>query len=125
MNDTGLATYMENLAESLTKMALDSDDNKVMGKAGTMVTFVRVQWLWLILPLILVLMGLIFLLVTRQASKKRKTPLWKASLWPLLFRGLEDEVDVHVNNTGSMQEVADEMNVRLRHEDDGRLTLGR
>ena len=125
MNDTGLATYMENLAESLTKMALDSDDNKVLGKAGTMVTFVRVQWLWLILPLILVLLGLIFLLVTRQASKKRKTPLWKASLWPLLFRGLEDEVDVHVNNTGSMQEVADEMNVRLRHEDDGRLTLGR
>lgn len=108
---------MENLAQSLTRLALDSDDNKVLGNVGTMVTFVRVQWLWLILPLVLVFMGPIFLLVTRWASKKRNLPLWKASLWPLLFRGLECDVDVRANAVSEMQELADNVSVKLRLEE--------
>ena len=124
IHTTGLDTFMSSLEASLTKVALDSDEHKVTGKAGVMVTFVRVRWLWLILPIILEVLGLLFLIVTVWASRKRKLPLWKASLWPLLFQGLDQEVNLHASTIGHMHEIADNMNVSLKPDDDGRLILG-
>ena len=90
-----------------------------------MVTFVCMRWPWLILPALLEITGLIFLLAMKRASRKCKLSLWKASLWPLLFRGLHLDVPVRANNVRHMQQMAETMNARLRLDDDGRLVLAR
>ncbi|KAJ9617241.1 hypothetical protein H2200_000962 [Cladophialophora chaetospira] len=109
VHSMGLATFMENVAESLTKLVLDLDGNKIIGNSGSQVAFVHVRWLWLIMPGILELTGLVLLVLTIQSSKKRDAPLWKSSIFPLLFHGLESGSGVADEKIGRMQDVAEIM----------------
>ncbi len=122
---TGLAVFMEQVAESLTKLALDLDGKGIIGNPGSQVAFVHVRWLWLIMPGMLELTGLILLVLTICSSKKRDAPPWKSSILPLLFHGLEHGSDVADEKVGRMQDRADSIRFRLRMApSDGRLVLG-
>jgi hypothetical protein len=125
IHDMGLPTFMDNVADSLTKLALDNDENRIIGNIGSQVAFVRVRWPWLIMPGILEVTGLVLLVLTMHSSKKRDAPLWKSSVLPLLFHGLEREENVVDEQIGRMQDIAEGIKVRLKMTTpDGRLVLG-
>lgn len=129
INETGLEHVINNAALSLTKYALDSARHNVTGKAGAMVTIVRVEYVWFILPVLLVLMGFGFLCITTWVSLKWELPLWKATLLPLLFQGpysdaeaaLGAQRDINGHRVGQMQDLANAMDVKLKLGADGTL----
>lgn len=87
----GIEHVMESLAASLTKLGIDSDNAPLItGMVGNPKTFIRVRWLWLILPIVLSLSGVVLLLLTIVQTKRQHMPLWKGSLLPLLYHGLDD-----------------------------------
>ena len=89
VNALGVSTFMDNAAQSLTKLAMDMNRIQITGKAGNQVTFVHVRWLWLITPGLLEITGLVLLILTIRISKRRDAPLWKSSILPILFHSLQ------------------------------------
>lgn len=80
---------MENVASSLTNLALDLDGHLVSRKVHIEETYVNVRWPWFILPVLLEAAGLFLFLATASRTRKRGTVFWQSSLLPLLFGGIE------------------------------------
>ncbi|KAF2138173.1 uncharacterized protein K452DRAFT_198829, partial [Aplosporella prunicola CBS 121167] len=80
----------ESIAESLTnQLFLGPDGVDQPGIAYSNETYVVVRWEWAIFPVLLVLIGAIFLIANLWINGHHRVPLWKSSLLPLLFHGLE------------------------------------
>lgn len=97
----------ENLANSLTKLLRDPGLNRglhygltyngtdtISGSAGNVVAYAKIRWVWLILPYILSVGGMVFLLHTMWVSKRSKAPLWKSSINALIFHGIDHDYDI-------------------------------
>lgn len=84
---------MNNFVTSFTNrmraMANDTD-NKVQGTALISVPYVRVQWAWLSLPILLMVLSLVFLVATSIITKKSNIPVWKTSTLAVIFHGLSE-----------------------------------
>jgi hypothetical protein len=80
-------SIFQSLASSLTNHARSKvcDDTK-QGIAWTMQSYVQVRWLWMILPIALVALSLIFLVIT--VFHTRRQHIWKSSPLALLFSEL-------------------------------------
>jgi hypothetical protein len=53
---------------------------------------VRVRWYWLAYPLALIVGGLVFLVLTVLATRRRRVRPWKGHRVPLLLAELEESV---------------------------------
>jgi hypothetical protein len=84
-----LEKAFENLAAALTKLILDYGAVEVTGQAAEPVVYVEVRWVWLMLPAALSCLGTVLLLLTARTTRLQETPLWKSSVFPLLFHGLD------------------------------------
>ena len=96
----GPKSIMSNLAASLTKLMLSPSTNPngttiFTGQAGSLITYVRVSWLWPVLPYSLTLLGFIFLLITIYTTHKSSAPLWKSSINALLYHGLDHDTGIY------------------------------
>lgn len=80
-----LATAMKNAMRSVTNVTLP-----VKGDASSMEVYVSVRWVWLILPLSLLHLSLVFLLATMK--KTAKEGVWKTSAIATLLYGLPDDM---------------------------------
>jgi hypothetical protein len=85
-----LSDLFEGIAASLTQLGRDSRPSEVIGQVALPVTYVHIRWEWLILPAVLEVAGIALLLSTMVVTKRAKTPLWKGSVLPFLYHGLED-----------------------------------
>jgi hypothetical protein len=90
----------------------------VQGSAWDMRTHVHVRWLWITLPLVLLIISLIFLAITvHKSTKEENFPgVWKTSAIAVLFNGLDDEAKqkVGVNcRMGDARAMARRLKVRL------------
>ncbi|KAE8160024.1 hypothetical protein BDV40DRAFT_271561 [Aspergillus tamarii] len=86
-NLTDISTVFTSLATSLTTHARNNVCKaSVKGMTWTVESFVSVRWLWMILPIALVGMTIIFLIVTM--IKTRNQYIWKSSPLALLFSDL-------------------------------------
>jgi Protein of unknown function (DUF3176) len=99
-HEIGPESVMNNLAASLTKLLLSPSTNPngttiFTGEVGSLITYVRVSWLWLILPYSLTLFGFIFLLITIYTTHKSSAPLWKSSINALLYHGLNHDTGIY------------------------------
>lgn len=86
--------------------------------AADIVLIVHVQWAWLTLPSVLLILALILQIVTMMRTSRRKTPLWKSSALPLFFHGRA--VQEGMNSTrgddlAGMEDLAGRMKVRLEN----------
>ncbi|KAK8024283.1 hypothetical protein PG993_012349 [Apiospora rasikravindrae] len=71
---------------------------------------VHIKWFWLTLPIAFVLLSTLFFLNTVMDNAQHYgIPLWKSSMWPLVFQGLEDwsEQERRERKDGSLREVKD------------------
>lgn len=88
----GIEQVMESVAASLTNLTVATGDGpQIAGLVGESIIHVRVRWGWLALPAGLSLSAALLLLVTMMRTWQKGSPMWKASLFPLLFHGLDDE----------------------------------
>jgi hypothetical protein len=120
----GLDTIMSNLAKHMNKEALRLNGSDVHGTTFVTEVFVEVQWLWLILPIILVVSGTMFIAIVIIQNKTNGTTLWKSSVLAFLYHGLH-EVNKDDSMTASvMEKKAEGLVVQLQEsEDHGGLIL--
>ena len=64
-------------------------DSKVTGSVTTIETIIVVRWQWISLPLLVVVLGTHFVLIT--AWTNTGIPVWKEGQLPTLFHGLETD----------------------------------
>lgn len=107
---------MENIAASMTDRIRENANPEqayANGKVFRPVTYIKVKWEWLILPLSLVVMS--SLLFCQAVIKKSEAPLWKSALLPLLFHGLEgwQKDDLKVEERHRIEDMARSMYVKL------------
>jgi hypothetical protein len=86
-----ISRHMERLASALTDvMRSNADSNEMItGKAYNIERFVCINWLWLIFPLLLLVLSLVFLVsIIVKTSKDTETGIWKTSAMPALIYSL-------------------------------------
>lgn len=83
-------------------------------------TYIVVRWPWFILPSSLVLLSIIFFGLTVRRSTRR-VPLWRSSVLPYLFHGLEGWAasDVRVNDQAGMNALAKSIEAHLARNEHG------
>ncbi|CAI7628860.1 unnamed protein product [Penicillium bialowiezense] len=125
---TGLDVVMKNVAASFTKAGLVGSNNTVVGTMLVTEVYVSVNWLWIILPAVLTVLGVIFFVLTMIINHGQRLDIWKSSILAVLLHGLCDgqktEADIPCARVGQMEEVAKHMKVKLMPLGDGnRLAL--
>ncbi|KAL3467196.1 hypothetical protein BJX64DRAFT_192179 [Aspergillus heterothallicus] len=85
----GLELVMGNVAASFTRAGLLASRASVPGTVRSAEVYVDVQWLWLVLPAALVVLGTVFWVLTMAINRYQRLRLWKSSVLALLFHGLE------------------------------------
>ncbi|EHK45371.1 hypothetical protein TRIATDRAFT_174938, partial [Trichoderma atroviride IMI 206040] len=84
---------LDNIAQSLTDMIREKGAVQVaQGLTSQAVVYMRVQWLWLILPIALQVFGVLALigaLVERRQTKD--VPLWKGSALAVLYHSVDKD----------------------------------
>lgn len=76
-----------------------------------------VDWGFLALPAMVLLLGIVFLVSTILVNREHKLSLWTSSLLPVLYHGLGDELVREHVTISSMEEAAQSVHVRLRSHD--------
>ncbi|KAL2800379.1 hypothetical protein BJX66DRAFT_321783 [Aspergillus keveii] len=114
----GLETSMGNIAASLSRAALVSSNQSVYGTISQGEAYVSVDWIWILLPSALVLLGVCFLLLTILANRRQHLHLWKSSILAVVFHGL-DEVEsgglgTRYDSVHQMERTAGQICVRLK-----------
>ncbi|KFY46556.1 hypothetical protein V494_00432 [Pseudogymnoascus sp. VKM F-4513 (FW-928)] len=84
MNQHGIENFIGSLARSIsnafrTPIIGNNDIQPIQGVGYSSVSFVRVQWLWLIPPVIVTILGAMLLIATIVASSRSKIKIWKSS----------------------------------------------
>jgi len=100
---TSFSTYLR---------SLPAPNNRAVGTAWKMETFIHVRWGWLILPILVVLMGVVFLL--SAIIRTRRLAVWKSSILAILFHGLGDHPKRPAQGLVEMDDAAKDIRVRLK-----------
>jgi hypothetical protein len=113
-----LGQLMDTVAESLTNFIRNSSSVPYVGTAWDTESYVHVRWIWLILPVALAPMSLVFLLYAIWMSSHRELKVWKSSSLASIFHGLERPVvDAgNVERESEMDELSRQIWVRLQQQ---------
>ncbi|KAI4620955.1 hypothetical protein J4E83_005318 [Alternaria metachromatica] len=87
--------HMEGLASALTNVMRSNSKTTeaLLGEAYNQEKFVHINWPWLIFPLLLLLLSLVFLVATIiKTSNDTDTGFWKTSAMPTLMYGLPQDM---------------------------------
>jgi len=102
-----IPSMIGNLADSLTKMIRTSGDEiLVAGQGFQNETFIKIQWPWISLPVLVIISANFLLAIVIIQTKRRQAPVWKSSVLALLLHGLEtNTVDTRGSATTSLSEM--------------------
>ena len=112
-----IPALISNVSTSMTNyMRIASNSTTVRGDAYDNVVFVHIRWPWLILPVLVVLLAIVFLWVSILYSRRRQTALWKSSSLALLFHGLDGwhDDDLGAITLSHIETDANRMRAQLR-----------
>jgi hypothetical protein len=99
-----LTHHLERLATAMTNKvrSLATSSQMLNGEAFYAEKYVLIQWEWLIFPLLLLVLSLVFLVSTIiKTSKDPATGIWKTSAMPTLIYGLPKEIRSKLNPASS------------------------
>ena len=100
------SSIMEGVAASLSALSLTADTaEQVLGNALVNETYVSVAWILLALPAGVVLGAILTLLAAVVQTRRCKIRLWKSSVLPLLYHGLDPDLDCF-RRQGTPEEVS-------------------
>lgn len=107
----------DNIARSMTEQLRQGSTMRLaQGLTSQAVVFIRVRWVWLILPLIVQLLGGIVLAVTVIGRKRTKnTPLWKASSVAVLYHSVNKNgiLKTDVKDPEELEQIGQRVRARL------------
>lgn len=86
----GLERVINNLATLLTKSNTNNWGKQVNGTVGISEVYVSVDWLWFILPAIVLVLGIVFFVSTILVTRAQNLSPWKTSILAVLYHGLDD-----------------------------------
>ncbi|KAK7536607.1 hypothetical protein IWX49DRAFT_593740 [Phyllosticta citricarpa] len=121
---SNLSALFQNVADEMTARLRRSDNvTQVSGEATRTETYICVDWLWFILPVALALGTFLLLQLSMVSTKRTKNFLWKSSLMPLLFHGIEGgyEEAGATDKLSEMESIAESLESQLRRNDAERL----
>nr|WVH32727.1 hypothetical protein [Trichoderma asperellum] len=98
----------DNMAQSLTDMIREKGTVQIaQGLTSKAVVYMRVQWLWLILPITLQVLGALALIGALLGRRQTKgVPLWKGSALAVLYHSV-DKDGVMGTRVNGLQELED------------------
>jgi hypothetical protein len=79
---------IRNIIESITNQFRHNSNAFTYGQVLRPVTYIKVDWYWIILPISSVLLAAVVLGTTVFVNYHREPPPWKSALLPLLFYSL-------------------------------------
>ncbi|KAL7943427.1 hypothetical protein V8C42DRAFT_354219 [Trichoderma barbatum] len=86
-----ISQIFDRITTSMTSQLLQSGGEIAQGLTSQIVVYIRVRWVWLILPLVVQFLGGIALVVTIIGRKRTKNvPLWKASTLAVLYHSVDE-----------------------------------
>jgi hypothetical protein len=125
---SNMSQTFANIAASMTnKIREGANATKVYGTSYREETYIHVTWVWLVLPGVVVLMGVVLLVASIVLSRGDKQGLWKNStIAPLItqMRGWEHE-GLRVGTWSAMGNQAKSMRGRLQRDGQGGLDFRR
>lgn len=86
-----VSAIMTGVADSMTNALRTRNATVAHGTIWDQDTYYSIKWVWITLPIALVLFSTIFLVVTALVNTKHTAPLWKSGLLPYLFHGPSSE----------------------------------
>lgn len=99
---------MRNIATSMTNNMRLKSKTVVQGTALSLQPYIHVRWLWLLLPIVMILGTALFLLLTVWQSRRWGVPTWRSSALAVMVHGIqgagsgggdtEEEADVMTAN---------------------------
>jgi hypothetical protein len=126
---TDTAAMSSNLAEFMTNALRTQDGTQCRGTAWQWTTFIKVDWVWLILPVVVVLAAMLLLGLTIAQSTRNDTVLWKSSSLAFLFCSAQAWTSDSMSRSGEARSVKDmemaskTMDARLERNGDGKYQL--
>jgi hypothetical protein len=130
---TDLPTWIKRLSVSLTNevreegTVRDARDRSYDGSAAIMSTYIRVQWLWLLYPAILILVSLYYLFHTIIEAARDRVSVWKSDSLPMLFCRIDASILAQVKDgldkPNGLDDRVGKIKVSLSREDDGDWTF--
>ena len=81
---------MDRVAQSLTALVRARTGENATGTTWTMEPYVHARWQWVILPLALLAITLVFLITTIVLSAIQHIPTWRSSALPSLVYALDE-----------------------------------
>ncbi|KAH7364379.1 hypothetical protein BKA65DRAFT_491161 [Rhexocercosporidium sp. MPI-PUGE-AT-0058] len=100
----GIPQAMNELATAMTVAFRSFKTVPVYGEATSTQTYVRVQWVWITLPLFVVSATAVFLVLAMMSTSRSGTELWKGSALAMLFYGLDHATKVQFGTEGGFDE---------------------
>lgn len=86
-----VTTMMANISNSMTNRIPKSDSKVVaQGIVWRDLSIIRIQFAWLVLPLVLILLSTILVIATVLMTRRSRVPVWKSSILPLLYHGIRE-----------------------------------
>jgi Protein of unknown function (DUF3176) len=79
---------VENVATALTNAVRQISQTNIIGTTWALESHIVVQWLWLLLPLIMVLLALLFLVFVMLQTGKSGIPSWRSSALAVMKHGV-------------------------------------
>ncbi|KAI0179429.1 hypothetical protein GGR52DRAFT_536157 [Hypoxylon sp. FL1284] len=81
----GVDPVFDSIAQSITHYLRTASGQVANGTAVSQEQYIRVDWPWLVVPLVLVVSNTIFVLIVRAWSRRLELPSWRNSVLALLF----------------------------------------
>lgn len=108
-----VASTLTNISNSVTNAIMRSDNGALaLGIIWHQEPIIKIQWVWLTLPLVVVVSSAILLVSMILASRRYNAPRWKSSPLPILFHGVrnwddEEEHDLVEGRLEKLNEMED------------------
>ena len=83
-----ISTTMSNIADAITNAIRGLSDQRYQGTASSMESYIHVSWLWLLLPLIMLILAVIFLVLTARRCRVDGVPHWRTSALAVMEHGV-------------------------------------
>jgi Protein of unknown function (DUF3176) len=90
---------LANIADALTNAVRVSSEQQVQGVVRIEETHIHVQWLWLIYPLVMVVLGAIFLALTVWRTRKSEVPSWRSSVLAVMEHGVNTSLHEEIGSS--------------------------
>ena len=121
---TNLTSAMENLADRMTDQLRSISNDVAIGYTFANEAYVEVEWVWLILPIGVVLLAFGLLITAIIMSNNNASAVWKSDSLATLFHGLHSaDPQLDLRHPRQMETATKKMKVRLQYTQDGELKL--